>query len=243
MELFFDSMREFTPASTFFRITLAVVLGGAVGIERGRKHRAAGFRTYMMVSMGACLAMMLSQYLNYCINTLWAERIAQLSFNVTTDMVRFGAQCVSGIGFLGAGTIIITSTRQVKGLTTAAGLWVSSCMGIAMGAGMFEGACLAFLLVIFTTTVLSKVEFSVVSTAPNMDMYVEFEKMDDLGTIISFLKKRGIHIFDVEVGRLSDSENKHPNAVFSIRLPGKTRHATAVADLSSLSCVTTIEEL
>lgn len=241
--MFLDSMREFTPASTFFKITLAVILGGAVGIERGRKHRAAGFRTYMMVSMGACLSMMLSQYLNYCINTLWAERIAELSFAVSTDMVRFGAQCVSGIGFLGAGTIIITSTRQVKGLTTAAGLWVSACMGLAVGAGLFEGAVLGFLLVIFTTSVLSKVEFNVVSTAPNMDMYVEFEKMDDLGTIIAFLKGKGVHIFDVEVGRVSDSGKNHPNAVFNIRLPEKTRHASAVAELSSLGCVLTIEEL
>jgi len=89
-----------------------MLLGGILGIERGRKYRPAGFRTYMLVCLGTTIVMLTNQYVY--------ERYGG------GDPVRMGAQVISGIGFLGAGTIIVTGHNQVKGLTTAAGLWAAA---------------------------------------------------------------------------------------------------------------------
>ena len=96
--------------SIVLRLTLALLLGGSIGLERGRKNRPAGFRTYMLVCMGAALTMLLGQYLS----------ILAGKQGLQTDMTRIGAQVINGIGFLGAGTILVTQKQQVKGLTTAA---------------------------------------------------------------------------------------------------------------------------
>ena len=116
-------LRELTLLSVFVRILTAIVLGGAIGLERGMKNRPAGLRTYMLVCIGACMVMITNQY-------------AVQVFGVG-DPVRMAAQVVSGIGFLGAGTIIVTSRNQIKGLTTAAGLWASACVGLAVGIGFY----------------------------------------------------------------------------------------------------------
>ena len=126
-------LREFNFASVFLRLVLAMVFGGMLGIERAKKRRAAGFRTYMFVCMGATLAMMLGQYETELLAAMWANSIEAVGNKV--DVVRFGAQVINGIGFLGAGTVIVTGRQEVKGLTTAAGLWASACAGLAIGAG------------------------------------------------------------------------------------------------------------
>ena len=110
----FPALAELSLWTVLLRIALSALCGGMVGLERGRKGRPAGFRTHILVCLGAALAMMTNQYI--------AE-----SFS-TGDPARLGAQVISGIGFLGAGTIIVTGQRQVKGLTTAAGLWASACV-------------------------------------------------------------------------------------------------------------------
>ena len=121
------TLNELNLVSTVVRLALALLLGGMLGIERGRKRRPAGLRTYMIVCIASSLVMITSQYM--------AEVFG------TGDPARMGAQVISGIGFLGAGTIMITS-RQVKGLTTAAGLWAAACIGLAVGIGFYAGAIL-----------------------------------------------------------------------------------------------------
>ena len=107
-------LREVTLLAVVLRIFLSVLIGGLIGLERGLKNRPAGLRTYMVVCLGACLVMLTNQYVCQVFGT--------------GDPVRMGAQVVSGIGFLGAGTIIVTKRNQIKGLTTAAGLWASASM-------------------------------------------------------------------------------------------------------------------
>lgn len=116
MEFFtqpFEAIRLLTPLEMLIRILLAVLLGGIVGMERGIKNKLAGLRTFILVSLGSAVIMMTNQY----IHQIYGEG----------DPVRMGAQVVSGIGFLGAGTIMVTSKNQIKGLTTAASLWGVSC--------------------------------------------------------------------------------------------------------------------
>ena len=123
---------------------LAIIAGGFLGLERENKGHPAGLRTYMMVCLGAATTMLLSQYLYGMLATRWLE--TSLEVGIKTDVARFGAQVINGIGFLGAGTILVTNRQEVKGLTTAAGLWASACMGIAIGAGFYECAILGFAL-------------------------------------------------------------------------------------------------
>lgn len=121
--------REVTQLSIIIRVFAAITVGGLIGLERGAKNRPAGLRTYMLVCVGACLIMLTNQYI----------------YQVTGagDPMRLGAQVVSGIGFLGAGTIIVTKHNQIKGLTTAAGLWASAGVGLALGVGFYEAAVTA----------------------------------------------------------------------------------------------------
>ena len=120
--------------SILLRLVLAVLFGGAIGVERATKRHAAGFRTYILVCVGATLAMLVNQY-------------TVVTFD-SGDATRLGAQVISGIGFLGAGSILITSRSQVRGLTTAAGLWASACVGLAIGAGFYTAAVVTGLLIL-----------------------------------------------------------------------------------------------
>ena len=138
-------LRELNMVSVLVRLLLAMLMGGLVGVERGRKRRAAGFRTYMLVCIGAALTMLLGQYQSHMLATQWADTAKQVGMNA--DMTRFGAQVINGIGFLGAGTIVLTGRREVKGLTTAAALWACACMGLAIGAGFYECVLLGLILI------------------------------------------------------------------------------------------------
>lgn len=225
---------------TALRISLAAVCGGIIGLERGRKNRPAGFRTYMIVCMGATLTMVLSTYLCAMLTGVWSVGISD---STKTDVSRFGAQVINGIGFLGAGTILVTGRQQVKGMTTAAGLWASACMGLTIGAGFYEAAIICCLLIVTTIVFFSKIEQLVISHSRNVDIYVEFENTDDIAEILSSLRNIGIKIFDVEITKAKYSENKIPNAIISMQLPKKTPHTVIFTSISAIENVRVIEEL
>ena len=223
------------------RLVLAMICGGIIGVERGRKHRPAGFRTYILVCVGAALTMVLSSYLVAMYQTFSA--IEGNEHLVNGDFSRLGAQVINGIGFLGAGTIIVTGRNQVKGMTTAAGLWASACMGLAIGAGFYFGAVVGCILIILTSTLLSYFEGKIMSTARNMNIYIEFGSTNDIGAIIDTLKKIDVRIFDVEITKIRASDGLPPSAIFSIRLPKKLKHAEVMAVIASVAGIQTVEEL
>ena len=222
------------------RVGVAILCGGVIGLERGRKRRPAGFRTYMLVCVGSAMTMILSTYLTVMLTTVWAP---ELSFVVSTDVSRFGAQVVNGIGFLGAGTIIVTGRQQVKGMTTAAGLWASACMGLCIGAGFYLAAFICCLFIILTVVVLSKLERFILSRSKNINLYVEFEDINDLSDVIEKIKLYDTRIFDVEVTKAKYSETKYPNAIFSLRLSKKVTHTAIMTAISEIDSVRSIEEL
>lgn len=238
---FFDPIRGVTLPALFIKMFLAVIFGGLIGLERGHKHRAAGSRTYMIVCLGATLTMILSFYESNIVTVNWHEISEALGRKV--DVTRFAGKVISGIGFLGAGTIIVTGRQEIKGLTTAAGLWTSACMGLAIGSGYYECAILAFFLILFTTVVLEKVSAWVVSRARNMDLYVEFEKMENLGEIISTIKGMEIQIFDVDIQREKQSNGVTIGAVISSRLPKKETHSHVMSKISKFDFVTVVDEI
>lgn len=176
--------RELTLAAVVFRILLAEVLGGLIGLERGRMNRPAGMRTYMLVSIGSCVVMLINQY-------------AYQVYNVG-DPVRMGAQVVSGIGFLGAGTIIVTTHNQIKGLTTAASLWVSACMGLAIGIGLYEVAIVACLAVFSVLTLLHHWDFYVRNRANTVELYIELDAQITFGEFLRNARDQDLELSDIQ---------------------------------------------
>lgn len=236
-----DPLRQFTIHSVVLRLTLAVIAGGILGLNRAKKGRAAGFRTHMFVCMGAALTMLLSQYYTEMLAGSWSQ--AASSLGAKTDVSRIGAQVISGIGFLGAGTILVTSRQEVKGLTTAAGLWASACMGLAIGAGFYECVILACMYMMISIQTLPWVEALIVEHSRNMNIYIEFHSIDDVGRIINHLKAQDVRIYGVEIGRDKDLPGRQPNALLSIRLNKSNDHEKFLAAIASLTCVTKIDEV
>ena len=206
-----------------------------------KKRRPAGFRTYMLVCLGATLAGIISQYNYVMINTVFADIASEIGCN--TDVTRIGAKVIGGVGFLGAGTIIVTDRQEVKGLTTAAGLWASACMGLAIGAGFYECVILAFLLMFLCIRLLPYLENYMVERARNMNLYIEYASFDNIGLIIGKIKAQGAQIYEVNIDRSSERKGQYPSAVFTIRLAPNTHHAQVIAAISELDDVMTIDEI
>jgi putative Mg2+ transporter-C (MgtC) family protein len=184
---FMEYLKELNSVSILLRLLLAILCGGVVGLERGQKNRPAGFRTYMLVSMGSALVMIVSQYIF-------------ITFG-NTDVMRMGAQVVSGIGFLGAGTIIVTSKMKVKGLTTAAGLWAVACMGIAIGIGFYSAAIISCILIFVLLTAFRVVETKLGQKSKQMNIYLELKNVHYLGDILKDLKVNKIKVLNIEITR------------------------------------------
>ena len=234
-------VRQLNLLSVALRLCLAMVFGGVIGLERGKKGRAAGFRTYMLVCLGAALTMLLGQYLAAMQTGAWAD-IWRVQGG-TSDISRFSAQVINGIGFLGAGTILVTGHQEVKGMTTAACLWSSACMGLAIGAGFYECVLLGFLLIFLCVHVLPGVERFLMENARNMSLYIEFQSLDDISSIINCIKAHDAHIYEVEIDRGRTERGKNPSAVFTIRLNSRQRHSHVLADISALETVRMIDEI
>lgn len=234
-------LRHLSIESVVLRLFLAIIFGGAIGLERGRKNRPAGFRTYMVVCLGATLTMILGQYELNMIETHWLSQSNMVG--TKTDITRFAAQVINGVGFLGAGSILITGRQQIKGLTTAASLWASACMGLVIGASFYECAFLAFFLIMTVMRLLPKVEAFLIETARNMNLYVELFALEGINEVIGCLKALNIQIYEVDIERGKKSQDKKPNAVLSVRLSKQQPHTEVVAALSKLECISVIKEI
>ena len=222
-------LRGFNDASIILRLAMALLLGGLIGMERERKRRPAGYRTHMLVCLGATLTMLISQHL--------------LQKGLALDATRLGAQVVSGIGFLGAGTIIVTGRHKVKGLTTAAGLWASACMGLAIGAGFYIGAVVGCILLLLTITIFGKLEYFITSRSRNITVYLEFDTADNITDIVECIKSQGVRIFDVELMKANQGGTKYPSAILIMRLPKKLTHTGLITEIAKVDSVRMIEEL
>ena len=169
------------------RIFLAAFLGAIIGIEREIKNRAAGFRTHIIVSVGACLIMLIG-----------IDGIGEISNNVGRDTARMAAQVVSGIGFLGAGTILQTKDG-VSGLTTAATLWLSAAIGLAVGIGFYEGALIATIICLVTLVSLSGVsDFINDMTTKSYIMVFDTDNFNE-ESFLAFASKEGVEVRKLDI--------------------------------------------
>ena len=222
-------LREVTLLAVVLRIFAAIFIGGLIGLERGLKNRPAGLRTYMVVCLGACLVMLTNQYIYQVFGT--------------GDPVRMGAQVVSGIGFLGAGTIMITRRNQIKGLTTAAGLWSAAGVGLAVGVGFYEAAIIGGFGVFAVMTLLQRMDNRVHNNAKNLSIYVELNKECSLGDFLRATRDQDIDVRDIH--QEQDIENDEGIRAYLANLKLNTRHnhLEVLEDIRAITGVVYLEKL
>lgn len=157
-----------------FRVFLAIIVGGIIGMERGRQGRAAGMRTHILVCLGATLTSMTGLY-------------AYEVLGVNNDPLRIAAQVISGIGFLGVGTILVKGRFQITGLTTAAGIWCAATIGIALGIGYYEGAIMTFVASVTAVTIMHRLEYKITRKHTRFGMYIEITSAAYIREIIEYV--------------------------------------------------------
>ncbi len=224
MENFQGILYEINPLSAFVRLALALIFGGVLGVERGRKNRPAGFRTYMVVCIGAAMVMITNQY----IVQLYGEG----------DPTRMGAQVVSGIGFLGAGTIMVIGKNKVKGLTTAAGLWASACIGLTVGVGFYSGAFLGCIMIFSAMSLLHGFGGRVSHHENFISLYVELDKVEDVGVFLGYVKYHHFKVINLEI--LTSNEEKVVG-LFDLEIKEKAEYIDVMEILKKVQCVRNIE--
>lgn len=221
--------REVTYLSVLVRIICAVVIGGIIGIERSIKNRPAGLRTYMLVCVGACLIMLTNQYI--------------YQMTGTGDPMRLGAQVVSGIGFLGAGTIIVTKHNQIKGLTTAAGLWSATGVGLALGIGFYEGAVTAAVAIYVTLTLLQILEARVNRKTRRLAVYVELQDSAPIGWFIKNLRALDVDIEDIQFEQETSVDSGVRAFVLTLKSAQRRDHFQFIEDIRAIDGIVHIEGL
>ncbi len=226
---FLEIMKGWTMASIVIRLLAAVIAGGIIGFDRAMKRRGAGMKTHVLVCLGATLVMMTGQFI-------------QINYEGNMDVARLGAQVISGVGFLGVGTIIVTGRNQVRGLTTAAGLWTCACIGLAIGIGFIDGAFLTLALVVFSFKILSKVDGWIERYAKSYELYLEFPTNKCVSAFISEMHEQGIKISNFEIGK-SKIKGEGPNALVCIEVKEKKRRITILDEIRKMECVKYVEEL
>ena len=215
---------QFGIGTILIRLCLALFCGGIIGLERAKKHQSAGFRTYMLVCLGSTLTMLLGQSEYYLLCTAGSG---------SADVSRLGAQVINGIGFIATGTILVTDRQEVKGLTTAAALWASACMGLAIGVGFYECVAVGILLIFLCIHVLPFFENRISENSRYMNLYIGFQSVEDV-------KSRDWKIYGIDIEKGNKNTKGRFQAAFSIRLPEKQPHSQVVAMLYELDSVSTI---
>lgn len=197
-----EILHELNTFSVLLRIGLSMVCGGVLGIERGKTNQPAGMRTYMLVCMGAAVVMMTGQY-------------TYIHFG-SGDPARLGAQVISGIGFLGAGSIVSIKAK-VKGLTTAAGLWVAACIGLGIGIGFYSGAVVSTVAVYVTITKFKSVENVFTAYDTWFRAYIKFETMEVIPGFSNALEKEGLILGEIQLNKKQSKD--YTSAVVMIKNP------------------------
>ena len=160
-----------------------------------------------------------------------------------TDMARLGAQVVAGIGFIGAGTIIVTRQQRVKGLTTAAGLWTSAIVGLALGGGFYEGGIFTTVLILLAELVFARLEYRMLENAPEINLYMEYTDRTCLEKVLKLFRELNLKILNLEITRPTGSEHHNACAIFSLRLNKKCQVEKLLADIHATRGVLSVEEL
>ena len=191
----FNSLRGLDFFSVLVRMVLACLCGAAVGLERSSKNRPAGFRTHILVCLGACAAALTGLYL-------------YLGLKMSADISRISGQVITGLGFIGAGTIIVTKKLTIKGLTTAAGLWTTGIIGLCIGSGYYELGIIGTALVLLTETYFAVLSGKIQKN-PTYAVEFMYNDKDSLDEVLRFCKDNRLAIVNLQIQTLTDGDAKY----------------------------------
>lgn len=212
------------------RLLIAALFGSLIGWERIIRRHSAGIKTFTLVSLGSAVATALNIYL------------ANLP-GLSADVSRIPAGVVSGIGFLGAGTILVTGRKQIKGLTTAASLWVASCMGMAIGAGYVVVGTICFILVMISNIILYQFSGVVESHSKYMSIYIEVEKDQGVTRLSRLMYGEGYEILSLTKSKEKPLLSTDVALIMDLQLKKGMAHSDIIKMLSEQEFVNYIEEI
>ena len=208
MQEIFDFLTEFNSVTAVLRVLLAAVAGALVGVEREFHGRAAGMRTHMMVALGSALTSMIGLFVCY-------------ELNFSSDPMRVAAQVISGVGFLGAGTILLRGGgSRITGLTTGAGLWAAAAIGLAVGVGFYVGAFMTVFAVMLTFTLVSRLETLLNRKRQRMAIYMELTSVDRVAPMLDLLRTE-YGLMEVQVTPPRSGTAPHVGMEILVRVPQK----------------------
>lgn len=216
-----------SPGSVTLRLVLSALCASFLGLDRTHKRHAAGFRTYVLVCLGSCTAMMCGQFIY--------ENLG------TGDPSRIGAQVISGIGFLGAGTIILSGSYHVRGLTTAAGIWATAAMGLAFGIGFYTGGLLVFIMMLLVLSVFDRLQNYFQVKSRYIDLFVVVDSYHTMRELFDTIKGKGwkIRSFSSSPEGLAGEIS----LVLSVKTNERKAHRDITDELESLKGVIISEEV
>lgn len=222
------SSGQFTTFGIFLRLATATLAGLLVGLEREAKNKGAGIKTHVLVCIGSALCMIVGEYV-------------YLQFPDGADITRIGSSVVSGVGFLGVGTIIVTGNREVRGLTTAAGLWACACIGLAAGAGYIEGVLLTLGFVMFALLVLRYFDKALSRLSKDFDLYVEIDENHNVKHFLHELRRMDVTFTNVRFTK-SNAPGDGPIVMLSATAPKIAQRELVVEHLRDLEYVRYLED-
>jgi len=225
-----DFLQSPCEVAVVIRLALAALFGALIGWERIARHHNAGIRTFALVSLGSAVAAALNIYL-------------ALMPELKADASRISAQVVSGIGFLGAGTILVTGRKQIKGLSTAASLWVSACMGMAIGAGYLVVGVACFFMVIFANMVLLHLSRRVEGNSKYLSIYIEVDKARGVTKLMKKISEEGFNISSMVKSKEKTLLATDCGLIIDLDLDRRRSHSQVLDIFSNQDYVNYIEEV
>lgn len=223
----FDPIRNMNFAAVLIRLVIACTAGALIGIERSYKNKAAGFRTHILVALAACTASMTGLYL-------------YLNAGLPTDMSRIGAQVITGLGFIGGGTIVVTRDQTVKGLTTAAGMWTSGIIGLAIGAGFYEGGLAALVMVLLVETAAENFR-SHIQKPTKFNLVLSYYERHYLDQIMRFFKDRNASITNLKITGTNEGEKPVWSALMTVSCPNEVDPGTFAKQVREMEGIISAE--
>ena len=226
-----DQIRDLSFIALLLKLLISAVCGTAIGLERSAKNRPAGFRTHILVCLSGTVASITGHFL-------------YLGLQLPADVTRIGAQVITGLGFIGAGTIIVTKKSDIKGLTTAAGLFTTGIIGVAIGSGFYEGGILGTILVLITMATMASVGKKI-KADPEFMLELEYTDKTSLDGVLRYCKDRHMSIRNLQIHHEKE-EDQFYSATIALRSPLKTEgfeeHLKQMPGIISVSIVSLITD-
>ena len=223
---FLNPLREINAVTVLLRMVIAVLVGAVIGLERSAKNRPAGFRTHILVCLGAAVAAMTGLYLF-------------LVLKLPTDVSRLGAQVISGLGFIGAGTIVVTKKKSIKGLTTAAGLWTTGIIGLAIGSGYYELGIVGAVLVLLAETVFDSLGRMIRHT-PDYTLEIHYNEKNCLDEVLRYCKDSRMAIVNLKIHTLEGQDTLY---AAEVKVRGNTQPEPLTEHISQMAGVVSVAAL